>query len=336
MQRTGFFTLAGRGVLLVGGVAVMATSLALAQIGSQTQAQTRVPKQAGSAPSAAESPREPVERTPARQPSARQPNERSGEERAASRERRAPASLGLKVAGEGDAGLTVSSVEPDSLAAQAGLQANDRIVSIEGHPVRNSRALIAYLNGQDGRQVPIVIERDGRQHTIELTTTAASADGPWLGVFLEQGEDGERGAKVTQVYPAGPAARAGVRRGDVVVAVNGADVQSASDLIDAIDQLKAGGKAELTVLRGENQVKLVANLMPRSSFIVTGPRHLEPGAEEQWAVDHNHDDFYDIPEYAMEVEAHRRLAEQHERIENLIQQLRTEVQALREEIKARR
>jgi HPt (histidine-containing phosphotransfer) domain-containing protein len=79
-----------------------------------------------------------------------------------------------------------------------------------------------------------------------------------------------------------------------------------------------------------------AKLSNRNQFVFSGPRELDQGEGEQWADQHEHDDFFDIPEYAMELEAHRRLAEQHERIENLIQQLRGEVQALREELKAKR
>jgi hypothetical protein len=93
----------------------------------------------------------------------------------------------------------------------------------------------------------------------------------------------------------------------------------------------------LTVQRGEQQLKVDAKLANRNQFVFSGPRgEFEEGEAEQWSDDHEHDSFFDIPEHAMELEAHRRLAEQHERIENLIQQLRGEVQALREELKTKR
>jgi hypothetical protein len=155
-------------------------------------------------------------------------------------------------------------------------------------------------------------------------------------VFLEEGDEKSKGAKITHVYPAGPAARAGLRSGDVILAINGQECLECSGLIESLEQLKAGEKVDVLVLRGDQQVKLKASLANRDQFVFSGPRHLEPGQEEQWAEDHDHDDFFDIPEHAMELEAHRRLAEQHERIENLIQQLRGEVQALREELKAKR
>jgi hypothetical protein len=118
--------------------------------------------------------------------------------------------------------------------------------------------------------------------------------------------------------------------------VNGQQVAGPEQLVKAIEQLEAGKKTEFTVLRRDQEMKLSATLADRDPFMFSGFRNLEPGLVEEWAEDHDHDEFYDIPEHAMELEAHRRLAEQHERIENLIQQLRTEVQALREELKTRR
>jgi hypothetical protein len=128
----------------------------------------------------------------------------------------------------------------------------------------------------------------------------------------------------------------------VIIAVAGKDVAGPAELIETIDGLKPGTKTEITVLRGDRELKLATSLATRDSFVFQqraeefGDENLEAGQGERWAQHHSHDDFYDIPEYAMEVEAHRRLAEQHERIENLIQELRKEVQALREELKTRR
>jgi hypothetical protein len=354
----------GRGLLLLTGMTVIATSLALAQFGAKTQAQVPRPQSEKARAKAAETPdpaplpdadshdavrpqrrqsdaAQPAERRPGiRGPADREPIDRDRADIAPGHTRTqanrpTPASLGLKVTGEGEAGLTVAAVEPESLAAQAGLRNNDRIVSVNGRPVQNSGLLMAYLGGQDGRRVPLVIERDGRQFSVQLATAEVNGDAPWLGVFLEQGDNDEPGARVNQVYPAGPAARAGVRGGDVIVAVNGGEVRSPAGLIQAIDQMQPGEKAELLVRRRDTDLKLNAVLAARNTYIVSAPSEPDFSAEE-WAQGHEHDDFYDIPEYAMELEAHRRLAEQHERIENLIQQLRGEVQALREELKTRR
>lgn len=177
---------------------------------------------------------------------------------------------------------------------------------------------------------------DGREQGQSRRDGQGRSRGPWLGVYLEQAGDNDRGASVTHVFPASPASRAGFRGGDVILAVNGQQVAGPSELVETIDQLEAGKRAEFTVLRRDQEVKLTATLADRGPFTFSAFENLEPGQADEWAEDHEHDEFYDIPEHAMELEAHRRLAEQHERIENLIQQLRSEVQALREELKTRR
>jgi membrane-associated protease RseP (regulator of RpoE activity) len=353
--------IAGRRLLLFCGLGLMGVSMAMAQIGAEGQPENRTkqpnagqrePREAAGQPRTAErQPREAGQpRTERREPAAdspartdREPRERTDEARSREEGRGERRSLGLRFGREEADGLTIETVEQGGFAAQAGLRAGDRIVSVDGRPIRSGRMFSAYLSGLGGRRVPVIIEREGRQMTAHLSPPMADGQGPWLGVFLQQGEDNARGATVTHVYPAGPAARAGVRSGDVIVAVDGKQVAGPAELIETIDGLKAGAKTEITVLRGDREVPLAATLVSRESFIYQPRREfngdenlLEPGQEERWAQEHQHDDFYDIPEYAMELEAHRRLAEQHERIEHLIQQLRGEVQALREELKTRR
>ncbi|NDE02429.1 MAG: Do family serine endopeptidase, partial [Gammaproteobacteria bacterium] len=62
------------------------------------------------------------------------------------------------------------------------------------------------------------------------------------------------GALVTQVLKDSPAARAGIRAGDVVTGLNGRKVKSASEFRNAIGMLRVGEKVEVTFLRdGESR-----------------------------------------------------------------------------------
>src|SRR5690606_14635197 len=70
------------------------------------------------------------------------------------------------------------------------------------------------------------------------------------------------GVIVKGVYPGGPAAQAGLRQGDVVVAVNGRDVVDGEDLRFRIATLPIGSTADLTVLRGREEVTLTLDLAP--------------------------------------------------------------------------
>jgi 2-alkenal reductase len=79
---------------------------------------------------------------------------------------------------------------------------------------------------------------------------------------LEAGE----GVLVTQVSPGGPADQAGLRRGDVLTAVDGRAVSSDNPFINLLFQHRAGGTITLSVLRGTQQMEipLVLGERPRS------------------------------------------------------------------------
>jgi Do/DeqQ family serine protease len=62
--------------------------------------------------------------------------------------------------------------------------------------------------------------------------------------------DGTHGAAVVEVERNSPAAKAGIERGDVVVAVDGMPVRNASELRNRIGLTPVGTKVSLTVMRG--------------------------------------------------------------------------------------
>jgi membrane-associated protease RseP (regulator of RpoE activity) len=73
-----------------------------------------------------------------------------------------------------------------------------------------------------------------------------------IGVQLER-SSATAGARVGEVSPGGPAQRAGIRSGDVIVAVNGTEVRgkdSARRAIELLRGVKPGEKVHLSVVRG--------------------------------------------------------------------------------------
>ncbi|MCW5671286.1 MAG: DegQ family serine endoprotease [Hydrogenophaga sp.] len=141
-------------------------------------------------------------------------------------------------------GALVSSVEPGSPAAKAGLQVGDVIRQMDGQPIVSSGDLPALI-GQalPGEKVKLDVWRQGKpvSLTAQLGDAAAkavktagdekAADQGRLGLALrplapqERREVGVEGGLVVEDAQ-GPAALAGVQPGDVLLAVNGAKVQS--------------------------------------------------------------------------------------------------------------
>jgi serine protease Do len=157
------------------------------------------------------------------------------------------------------AGALVAQVEPGGPAAQAGLKPGDVVRSIDGQPVVASGDLPAYIAPLNpGKQVKLEVWRQGK--AMELTAKLGGAQKEQaqaraadetpagkgkLGLALGEGRNG--GVVVQDV--AGAAARAGVRPGDVVVAVNGTPVDSVDAVRSAAQ--KSGKNVALLVRRGE-------------------------------------------------------------------------------------
>jgi Do/DeqQ family serine protease len=70
------------------------------------------------------------------------------------------------------------------------------------------------------------------------------------------------GVLINNIYPNGPAARGGLRQGDIVTEINGRDVDDPEALRFRIATLPVGGKAQLTVLRRGQPVALALSLEP--------------------------------------------------------------------------
>jgi uncharacterized iron-regulated protein len=75
-----------------------------------------------------------------------------------------------------------------------------------------------------------------------------------LGVMIE--DAGGSGARVTGVIPGGPGQRAGLVKGDLVVAVDGVEVKEASDVVYQVSLRKLGDRGSIEVVRMGEHVRL--------------------------------------------------------------------------------
>ncbi len=116
----------------------------------------------------------------------------------------------------------------------------------------------------------------------------------WLGVQIQEvtpalaqsfGLDHPMGALVTGVEPGSPAAKAGLQRGDVILAVDGAEMMESHQLPVMIQKAGIGNTAELTVLREGRQrtveVKVEGQQAPSPSLAAPDDRS---GQDDQWGV----------------------------------------------------
>ncbi|HPE03529.1 MAG TPA: PDZ domain-containing protein, partial [Thauera sp.] len=166
-------------------------------------------------------------------------------------------------------GALVSQVEIDSPAEKAGLQAGDVILKFDGQSVASSAELppkVAALT--PGKAVPIEVWRAGsaRSMTVavgEMKAAAnaehetSSADPGRLGVAVrpldaQERQEAETAGGLLVLDAEGPAARAGIAPGDVILAVNGRPIGSVEELRRQIDA--AGRHIALLIQRDDARI----------------------------------------------------------------------------------
>ncbi|MEW5769050.1 MAG: DegQ family serine endoprotease [Pseudomonadota bacterium] len=178
-------------------------------------------------------------------------------------------SFGLKQ----PAGALVNQVEPGSAAQRGGLRPGDVILAVDGTPIQAAGdlpPLIAAL--RPGAEVVLEAWRGGAAHKFsvrlgelaqETTVAAAPAEGGRLGLAVRPLSREERrmaglqgGLLVLEV--SGPAARAGIQDGDVILALNGTPVRGVEELRGLV--AKAGRHLALLVQRDDAKLFIPLSL----------------------------------------------------------------------------
>jgi serine protease Do len=168
-------------------------------------------------------------------------------------------------------GAVVTQVEPDSPAGKAGLKVGDVITELDGKKVSDAGELqVEVGQKRPGTTIKLEVMRDGKTVNLPVTLEAmgsrdkqgnevSEADHGKMhwGVGLSdltpdlrqqlQAPSEVHGAVIEQVQPGSSADNAGLQRGDIIVQVNRHDVQSASDVKQALASVPKGKDALLLV-----------------------------------------------------------------------------------------
>lgn len=172
---------------------------------------------------------------------------------------------------DGQQGALIAQVERGSPADRAGVKPGDVVLALDGAPVKNSTDLRNRIGlAEVDRTVTLDVLRDGRRTRLDVKITAmpdrrASAGEPLAklaGVRLSDippdhpayGHLG--GVLVTGVARGSPAARAGLRRGDIILGIDRQPVRSLAEL-RAAELPPDADQLELSVLRGDTELMVV-------------------------------------------------------------------------------
>jgi regulator of sigma E protease len=113
----------------------------------------------------------------------------------------------------------IGHVVSGSPAAKAGIQDGDKIVALNGQPNPTWETVI--MQEIQNRPMSISVDRAGRRVTTTVEPTLSKATGMGYAGWDEQGA-----VEIGDVKPDFPAAKAGLKKGDIVVAVDGAPIHS--------------------------------------------------------------------------------------------------------------
>jgi len=170
-------------------------------------------------------------------------------------------------------GALVAGVEKSSPADKAGVEPGDVIVKFDGKAIVSSSDLPRVVAGtKPGKTVVAEVLRKGTSKTLSVTVGdmpverdevstgpkgTAKPDQNRLGLGLRELSpqqkkklNGKNGLLVIDAQ--GIAAQAGIRRGDVVLALNNTEVQNLEQFTKQIQAIPAGKNVALLVQRGEN------------------------------------------------------------------------------------
>ena len=169
-------------------------------------------------------------------------------------------------------GALVASVEPGSAADKAGIQAGDVVLSLDGKRIDDMADLPREVGEKrPGTRIRMEIWRDGRSRDVTATldemtndniagapsTTQPDSIDAGLGLNARELTSQEaaqlrlRGGLVVEGAD-GPAARAGLRRGDIILALNNQPVSSAAEFRKQVQA--AGKRFALLIQRGEARI----------------------------------------------------------------------------------
>ncbi len=161
--------------------------------------------------------------------------------------------IGIKEPAYMNEPVVVGYVEKGSFAEKAGIKPFDKIIAIDGKPVKNWKDFTITIGMKAGKSVILTIERNGEKifapiNVPENITKETIGISPIIKPV------------VGKVLPNTPAEKAGLKEGDIILAFNGKPIKTWFEFVKIVGELKEKKPINLTIKRGENV--FTVNIVP--------------------------------------------------------------------------
>ena len=159
------------------------------------------------------------------------------------------------------------------------------LFNFDGEVIGVNTAIIAGGQGI-GFAIPINMAKDV---VAQLRNSGKVVRG-WIGVYVQEvtpeiseglGLNADKGALVADVSPDGPADKAGLKRGDVIVEFNGTTIKEMPDLPKTVASYAPGTKTKVKVIRGGKEKTLKIKLGELPDEVARSSRRTPGKAVEQ-------------------------------------------------------
>lgn len=177
---------------------------------------------------------------------------------------------------DADMEAVIGHVVPDSAAAKAGIQDGDRIVRLDGkkNPTWDDIDMKEIAGAY--RPMYLTIERNGRRFDTTVTPILSERYGVGYAGWDPRGQ-----VQLAGIEPSYPAQKAGLRKGDLVIAVNGQSIHSPTKFQELIKN-SGGHSINIEVKReGQNRTFTVQPVWAN----LDGPAHWMIGVAPQEKLD---------------------------------------------------
>jgi M6 family metalloprotease-like protein len=187
--------------------------------------------------------------------------------------------LGLNLERDASGRWVIAQVDPRSPVGKAGLKVGDIVTAIDGQPLASTEKLRELiLSKSPGDGVGVQYERAGQVDELRVTlaplSSPLSATGKGgraiLGIQSSPFKDGE-GAKIEAVTPGSAAQAAGLKVGDVIVAIDQTKITSPEEVAAALSGRKVGEQVTISFRRNDQEQTVTAQLRAEPAGLPAGP-----------------------------------------------------------------